>query len=292
MNPETPRQEVDGRHPFDQGVSAMHWDGVLAEINARTPRLPEIDIEISETIPSEGVVLFDSAVDAPKAEEKAAEGRIARAKEALAMFGETLKLPELKPLAVPALAVAVAACSPAGGTPTAASNHPEATPSPIVTSAPTAEASKTPFPGTGNTYPEVTPSPTPTPKPSAEVTPTPEPTPTPKPKSVKPTNDKISQVLNDNPGATDTSGDSQWTEKTYLDEWKFCQKGNPKILGDINTNKEANCVIFIRKMTENANQYTDVRFLNLAIGAYDWAIKNLPKEYHGDLEQFSYLEDL
>lgn len=95
----------------------------------------------------------------------------------------------------------------------------------------------------------------------------------------------LKTVIKDNPKATDTSGDSKWTEQTYLDEWNYCQNGNPKTQGDINANKEGNCEILIRKSYENYNQLKDKRFLDLAKQVLAYSMQSLPKEYLDNLIQ-------
>lgn len=287
MNPEeasySPTEQivppVDGRHPFDQGASVMHWSAVMADIDARTPHLPELNIQISktETLPTEGVVLFDAAVDAPITEEKATQGRIARAKEALALFGETLKLPELKPLAVPALAVAVAACNASGPTPTQA--HPETTsPAPIVSQAPSESptASESNMPSASASA-EATPDVSPTTEPTAE--------PTPQPKSIETiyNAEKYPGIADLKPGKilkatldamyqADSKAELIYKEALAITDITNAQKGDD-FLGNTLLSKREGAITSISLMYTVYFKTGDIKFYNKAKALFGYVTK-------------------
>lgn len=189
MNPETLNQQTDqapvvdgrhGRHPFDQGVSSLHWGSVMADIDSRAPQLPQLNIQIAEfdQLPTAAIV-FDAEAITPTATEQKQQRLIDRAKEAWGMFSTTVKFPELKPLAAPALAVTIAACNAGTGQVPNSPDQSKEPESPIVIASPdisqepvspSPSVKPTPYPGTGNTEPEVTPTPKPAPPPTPEVT--------------------------------------------------------------------------------------------------------------------------
>lgn len=174
------------------------------------------------------------------------------------------------------LAISLAACSSNASETPKPSIVPTEKPTPTVTFAPT---------------PEVTPTPTPEPTP----TPTPEPTPMPvasilegehsKP-DVKVVAADIKTVLDSNPQVL-VDG---WTTEKLLNFWKYCQKGDPEMGGDPNTNKQLNCQNLIVKFYQDYRAEKDQAFYNVAKEVYDYAVTTLPKDYvnnlNSNLEQF------
>lgn len=174
MNPEALNQQtdqapvIDGRHPFDQGFSTSHLSAVMADIDSRTPKLPELHIEIAEfdQLPVAAVV-FDAETITSTVEEQKQQRLIDRARNAWGTHIASIELPQLRFLAGPALALTIAACNTAVvPTETTKSNQ---------TPEPTATQNVVPTPNVET--PSPTENQTPSPTATQEATPTPDPMP-------------------------------------------------------------------------------------------------------------------
>ena len=86
----------------------------------------------------------------------------------------------------------------------------------------------------------------------------------------------LKSVISNNPKAVDPSGKEGWTEKVYLNNWEYCQTGDPNWSGDLNAEKESACRISIFKMYNNYKEFNDPAFYDMAKEMYDYAEKALP----------------
>lgn len=176
------------------------------------------------------------------------------------------------------LAVSLAACGSNATETPRPTITPTEKPTPTITLAPTPEVTPTPT---------ITPEPTPTPTPEATLIPVASII---EGEHIKPSVSnvaaEIQAVLDSNPQVL-VDG---WTTEKLLNFWKFCQKGDPEMGGDPNTNKQLNCQNLIVKFYQDYKAEKDQAFYNVAKDVYDYAATTLPKDYvnnlNSNLEQF------
>ena len=168
------------------------------------------------------------------------------------------------------LAVSLAACGSNNATETQKPTIlPTESPTPSLMVSPTPEASPV---ATPTQTPEATPSPTPeaTPMPIANLFEGEHPKP-----AIKEVIADIKSAVENNPKSVDENR----TLGKMLKLWEYCQKGDPMLGGNLNSNREANCEILIGTFYQTYQEFKDENFYNLAKDVYNYTVNTLPKEY-------------